>query len=217
MSEELSRSRGSIMTLNRISVVAALAAGALAWAAPAAAADAGVFGTYAFSADDGETATWTLSPCADDAPGCVHVAETGNAKRAPWSGDAHWSVGSLILFVQQPDAILCMDGSSSPGRNTYSWDGASMSGSASIISNGACGVKSESLSIPFKLTRIGAAEAPQPPVPAAPAPAAPAVPQGMAAAPAAPPAPVEPLAAESTATGPAVPPAPAAPAPAPAA
>mgnify|MGYP000972661759 CR=1 FL=1 len=159
------------MTLIRISAAAALAAATLACAAPAAAADAGIFGTYAFAADDGETATWTLAPCADDAPGCVRVSETGNAKRAPWSGDAHWSVGSLILFVQQPDAILCADGSSVPGRNTYSWDGASMSGSASIITNGACDVKSEALSIPFRLTRIGAAEAPQPAA-ALPAPAA---------------------------------------------
>lgn len=206
------------MTLIRISAAVALAAGTLASAAPAT-ADADVFGTYAFTADDGESATWTLSPCADNAPGCVHVSETGNAKRAPWSGDAHWSVGSLILFVAQPDAILCEDGSSVPGSNTYSWDGASMSGSVSILTNGACGVKSTSLSIPFKLSRIGAAEAP-PPVSAPHSPAAPAMPptpQGVASPDAVPPAPVPPLAAESTATGPALPaPAPGVPAPAPA-
>ena len=191
------------MTLIRVAVVAALAAGGAAWATPAA-ADSDVFGTYAFAADDGESATWLLTPCADNAPGCVRVAETGNSKRAPWSGDAHWSVGSLILFVQQPDAILCEDGTSVPGMNTYSWDGGSMAGSVSILTNGACGKKAASLSIPFKLTRVGAAEV-QPPAaaPAGVAPATPAAAPQAVAPPTAPqavaPAPSAPLAAESSA------------------
>jgi len=194
------------MTLIR-AVVASLAAGGLAWAAPAA-ADSDVFGTYAFAADDGENATWILTPCADTAPGCVRVAETGNSKRAPWSGDAHWSVGSLILFVQQPDAILCEGGTAAPGTNTYSWDGGSMSGSASILTRGACGTKAASLSIPFTLTRLGTAEVQRPPAaPAATAPGAaptaPPAPQEMT------PAPAAPLAAESSAGPVGAPPAPA--------
>jgi hypothetical protein len=205
------------MTLIRAAVVVALAAGGLAWAAPAA-ADSDVFGTYAFAADDGENATWILTPCADNAPGCVRVAETGNSKRAPWSGDAHWSVGSLILFVQQPDAILCEGGTAAPGMNTYSWDGGSMSGSASILTHGACGIKAASLSIPFKLTRLGAAEVQRPPAAPAGVPPAgpPAAPQAVAPPPApqgVAPAPSAPLAAESTAgpvgTAPAPAPAPA--------
>lgn len=179
-------------------VVASMMSAIAVTAAIPAAADSDVFGTYAFTAEDGETATWTLTPCAGDAPGCVRVSETGNAKRAPWSGDAHWSVGSVILFVEQPDAILCEDGSSVPGRNTYSWDGASMSGSASIITNGACGVESTALSIPFRLNRIGAAEAGPPPAPA-PGPAAAAAPGAPAPAPEPAPPPAAPLAAESTA------------------
>ena len=204
------------MTLIRVAAAAALAVGGVASAAPAA-ADSEVFGTYTFAAEDGENATWVLTPCADDAPGCVRVDETGNSKRAPWSGDAHWSVGSLILFVQQPDAILCEDGTSVPGMNTYSWDGSSMSGSASILSNGACGAKAASLSIPFTLTRLGAAEVQRPP--AAPAaPPGPAEPPGppAAAPPSADVAPAPsapPLAAESTAGPAGTPPAPA-PAPA---
>jgi hypothetical protein len=191
------------MTLIRAAVLAALAAGGVALAAPAA-ADSDVFGSYAFVAEDGESATWMLTPCADNAPGCVRVSETGNSKRAPWSGDAHWSVGSLILFVQQPDAILCETGPAAPGMNTYSWDGSSMSGSVSILTNGACGKKAESLSIPFKLTRVGAAEV-QPPA-AAPAGVAPATPAAAPQAVAPPtalesasPAPSAPLAAESSA------------------
>jgi hypothetical protein len=199
------------MTLIRIVAAAAVAAAGVASAAPAA-ADSEVFGTYAFAAEDGENATWTLTPCADDAPGCVRVSETGNSKRIPWSGDAHWSVGSLILFVQQPDAILCEDGTSAPGKNTYSWDGSSLAGSASLLTNGACGTEAASLSIPFTLTRLGAAAAqrPAPPAavppaavpPAAVAPAAPSAPQDAA------PAPAAPLAAESTAGPAGTPPAP---------
>jgi VanZ family protein len=153
----LRRLARSTMTFVRIALASAAAVGGMACAAPAA-ADSEVFGTYAFAAEDGENATWTLTPCADNPPGCVRVSETGNAKRAPWSGDAHWAVGSLILFVQQPDAILCEDGASAPGLNTYSWEGSSLSGSVSIITKGACGTKSASLSIPFRLTRLGAAK-----------------------------------------------------------
>lgn len=142
------------MTISRFTVVALAAAG-VTWSAPAA-ADPDLFGAYTFEAEDGESATWTLTPCAGNADGCVRVAETGNAKRAPWSADAHISVGSWILLVQQPDAILCEDGSAAPGLNTYSWDAVSLSGSASLFSNGACGAGPESLSIPFTLTRTGA-------------------------------------------------------------
>lgn len=141
-------------------VIAAVAG--LAPAAPAAASEPDITGTFAFQAEDGESATWTLTACPDDAAGCVLVSETGNAKRAPWKGDAHYSVGSWILFVQQPDAILCPDGTSAPGMNTYSWAAVGLSGSASIINKGACGAKPGSVSIPFTLTRIG-------PPPAAPA------------------------------------------------
>ena len=199
------------MTLIRVAAACTLAVCGLAWAATAA-ADSDVFGTYAFAAEDGENATWTLTPCADNAPGCVRVSETGNSKRAPWSGDAHWSVGSLILVVQQPDAILCQDGPPAPGMNTYSWEGSSLSGSASIITNGACGTKSASLSIPFKLSRIGAAEAQVPAGPPAAAQGPP--PPSAGVAPATPPppqetAPAPPLAAESTAGPAGAPPAPA--------
>lgn len=187
----------------RIAVTSALSAAALAGIGPAA-ADSDVFGTYSFAAEDGENATWAMTPCAENPPGCVRISETGNAKRIPWAGDAHWSVGSLILVVEQPDAILCEDGSSVPGVNTYSWDGATLSGNASILTNGACGAE-PSVSIPFRLTRLGAAEARPPAAPPAteapPADGGPAGPPGPAA-PEPPPDP--PLAAESTA-GPAGP------------
>lgn len=184
-------------------VLTSAAVWALAVAAPAGAADADAFGTYSFTTDDGENATWTLTPCTDDPPGCARVSASGTAERAPWVAEAHWSVGSWILVVPQPDAIPCPDGSALPGAKTYSWDSATLAGNAGINTNGACGAK-PSLSTPFRLARIGAAEAgPPAPAPAPPPPGVPAPPVTAAA-----PEPAEPLAAESTATGPVEQPAP---------
>ena len=182
------------MKLAAIVLTSALVPTAAALAAPAAAADANLFGNYTFAAEDGESATWSLAPCPEDSPGCVRVAEFGNSKRAPWSGEAHAAVGSWILFVEQPDAILCDDGTSVPGRNTYSWDSTSLAGSVSIITHGACGAKPASLSIPFRLTKTGSpVQYPTAPVDTGPlAPAAP-------PAPAAPVGPVGALPAESSA------------------
>jgi hypothetical protein len=170
------------MYVTRIAMASVVVASGLGvgLAGPARAADPNALGTYTFEADDGESATWTVTPCEDDTDHCVHVAETGNSKRAPWNASAYWSVGSWILFVDQPDAILCSDGSSAPGRNNYSWDATSLSGYASIFNSGACGSKPESLAIAFRLTRVGAGpiqyptapEQIEPYVPAAPAPTA---------------------------------------------
>jgi len=145
------------MYLTRLAVASAIAAGGLSvgLASPASAADPHALGTYTFEAEDGESATWTVSPCSDDTDHCVYVVSSGNSKRAPWSGNAYWTVGSWILFVDQPDAILCSSGGSAPGRNNYSWDATSLSGYASIFSGGACGSEAESIAIPFKLTKVG--------------------------------------------------------------
>lgn len=193
------------MTANR--PLAALVAGAavlasLTQASPAAAEPSAV-GTYTFDAEDGETATWNLTTCADDPPGCIRVSESGNSKRAPWNGEAHYSVGSWFLFVEQPDAILCEDGTSAPGRNTYSWDNSTLSGNVSIFSRGACGTEPKNLSIPFRLNKIGSVPVPVPDAPATVAPSIP--PQPGAAAPGPlpqpvpPPPPAELLPAESAA------------------
>lgn len=142
---------------------------ALGLAAPALADDAGTtvkadpnaLGTYTFESEAGESATWTVTPCAEDTLHCVNVAETGSDKRAPWNANAYWTVGSWILFVEQPDAILCNDGTSVPGRNNYSWDATDLNGYASIFSSGACDAEAQSLAIPFTLTKTG--EAPRMP------------------------------------------------------
>ena len=187
------------MNLTRLAATSVLVLGGagLAVAGPAAAAP-GALGGYTFEGEDGESATWTLTACADGGDNYVQVAETGNSKRAPWTGTAFVTVGSWIMFVNQPDAILCDDGSSVPGVNNYSWNNDNLSGYASINTVGACGKGAESLAIPFQLTRTGDAilypDAPiydAPPAPPAAEPP-PAAPEGV-------PAPSAPMPAESDA------------------
>lgn len=143
------------MNLTRLVVASAIVAGgaAVGLSGPANAADPNALGTYTFEGDGGEVATWTLTPCIDDSDQCVHVAASGSSKHGPWSADAHWTVGSWILFVDQPDAVSCPSGESAPGTNNYSWDAATHTGYASINS-AACG-EDASIAIPFTLTRIG--------------------------------------------------------------
>jgi hypothetical protein len=144
------------MVLTRMAVASCLIIGGagVTLAGPAI-ADPSPLGGYTFEAEDGESATWTLTPCAEPADNCVQVAETGNSKRAPWTGTALVTVGSWIMFVNQPDAILCGDGSSVLGVNNYSWGASTLSGYASINTAGACGNAPQSLAIPFRLTPTG--------------------------------------------------------------
>jgi hypothetical protein len=187
------------MNLTRLAATSVLVLGGagLAVAGPAAAAP-GALGGYTFEGEDGESATWTLTACADGGDNCVQVAETGNSKRAPWIGTAFVTVGSWIMFVNQPDAILCDDGSSVPGVNNYSWNNDNLSGYASINTVGACGKGAESLAIPFQLTRTGDAIL-YPDAPIYDAPPAPPAAEPPPAAPEGAPAPAAPMPAESDA------------------
>jgi hypothetical protein len=159
--------RRHAVALLLVSGAAAAALAPVAHAAPAPPprplADPNALGVYTFDAESGETATWTITPCAIDELHCVNIAEKDNPKRAPWSANAYWTVGSWILFVEQPDAILCQDGKTAPGRNNYSWDATSLDGYASTINaGGACGSDAGStIAIPFTLTKTG--ELPRPP------------------------------------------------------
>jgi hypothetical protein len=146
----------SVRKLTQLAVTPALIAAGVGLAVPAQAADPNAVGTYTFESADGESAKWVVTPCADDTPHCVHVSETENSLRAPWSANAYWTVGSWILFVDQPDAIICNDGGAAPGVNNYSWDATSLAGYASIFNkDGACGIEPSSLTIPFTLTKTG--------------------------------------------------------------
>ena len=187
------------MNLTRLAATSVLVLGGagLAVAGPAAAAP-GALGSYTFEGEDGESAPWPLTACADGGDNCVQVAETGNSKRAPWTGTAFVTVGSWIMFVNQPDAILCDDGSSVPGVNNYSWNNDNLSGYASINTVGACGKGAESLAIPFQLTRTGDAIL-YPDAPIYDAPPAPPAAEPPPAAPEGAPAPAAPMPAESDA------------------
>ena len=147
------------MNLTRLMMVSAFVAGAagIGLAGPANAADPHALGTYTFEAEDGESATWTVSPCSDpDDNHCVFVSSTGSGKRGPWAANAYWTVGSWILFVNQHDAILCSGGGTAPGVNNYSWDATAMTGYVSINTNeGDCGSAAESVAVPFTLTKTG--------------------------------------------------------------
>ena len=158
------------MNLSRLLLASTIAAGGLGlgMAVPANAADPHALGTYTFEAEDGESATWTVSPCADpDDDHCVFVQSTGSGKRAPWAGNAYWTVGSWILFVNQPDAILCGGGGSAPGLNNYSWDATNLTGYVSINTvEGDCGAGPESVAVPFTLTKTGSGPVQYPTAPA---------------------------------------------------
>jgi hypothetical protein len=160
-----------IRTAASSALLVALVGGTMATGPASAAVEPAVFGTYSFEAKDGESATWSVAPCPENTDGCIRVAEFGNSKRKPWSGEAHYVVGSWVLLADQPDAVLCEDGTSVPGRNTYTWDSATLAGSVSTYSPGACGLKSGSVSIPFTLAKTGAGAAPNPTAPAPQAPA----------------------------------------------
>ena len=90
---------------------------------------------------------------------CLRVAETGG-KFAPWEGEAHSSVGYWTMSVERPDAMSCDDGSTLPSKVTYWWNGATLEGQMGFFYPGGCGdAPAKSLSAPFTLTKIGAAEA----------------------------------------------------------
>ena len=142
--------------------------GAVGFASPAWADD--FSGTYKADYGHGNTSTWTVTPCDGESfiP-CAHVAESGSPL-APWNADAALSVGSWTLFVDRPDAIPCSDGSSHPGRATYSWNAVTLSGSVSVYDNKVCGDKARTLYAPFTLTKTAPLAGAEVPVPGAEAP-----------------------------------------------
>lgn len=120
-------------------------------------------GTYTVNVDDGTTQTWTVTPCDGDLDQqpfvqCVRVAESGG-QGTPWEGEAHWSVGSWIMFVERPDAIVCDDGRVFPGKVTYSWDAATLSGWVSDYYRGVCDKPRGNLAVPLTLNKVATADA----------------------------------------------------------
>lgn len=76
------------------------------------------------------------------------VQSTGSGKRAPWAGNAYWTVGSWIPFVNQP-MRSCAAARQRLGLNNYSWDATNLTGYVSINTvEGDCGAGPESVAVP---------------------------------------------------------------------
>ncbi len=123
-------------------------------------------GTYEFEGKSVGMYTWVASPCEGDAPQCVQIAEfdTDDVARANphWRGNAHWRVGSWIMFVVVPNAIECEDGTEHDFRVNYSWDAVEDTGWRSFNDPGICGGEPETVAKPFTLTRLGPPPLPLP-------------------------------------------------------
>ena len=183
-------------------VAASLAAVGLA--GPAFATDEitqNAVGTYEFEGKSVGKRIWTATPCADDAPQCIRVTEYAAddvAQANPnWSGNAHWQVGSWIMFVVVPNAIECEDGTEHDFRVNYSWDAVENTGQRSFNDPGICDDEAATIANPFTLSKMG------PPPPSLPADVLP--PPAAAEAPPVPPG-VPPAAAEAPPLPPGVPP-----------
>ncbi len=123
-------------------------------------------GTYELEVKSLGPFTWVASPCEGDAPQCVQIEEfdVDDVARANphWRGNAHWQVGSWILFVVVPNAIECEDGTEHDFRVNYSWDAVEDTGWRSFNDPGICGGEPETVAKPFTLTRLGPPPLPLP-------------------------------------------------------
>ncbi len=151
------------------SAAVAASVAALGLAGPAFATDEitqNAVGTYEFEGKSVGKRIWTATPCQDDAPQCIRVTEfdADDVARtnANWSGNAHWQVGSWIMFVVVPNAIECEDGTEHDFRVNYSWDAVENTGQRSFNDPGICDDEATTVANPFTLHKMG------PPPPALP-------------------------------------------------
>jgi|tagenome__1003787_1003787.scaffolds.fasta_scaffold18699713_1 hypothetical protein len=150
-------------------VVVATGAPSLAWAGgpttptspsvPAPAASAvDLSGTYTFTVQSGNTTAWTITPCG---PGCATVAASNSsAGNAPYSGQAQLAGDRWNMTASRPDALTCDDNTRAQGTTIYSWDAATLAGTAfSRGDPGVCGSTDPSGSLgpisEFTLTKVG--------------------------------------------------------------
>ena len=189
------RPQSVVMSVTLAAGVAAVGLAGPAWAVDPITQHA--LGTYEFQSGD-VTATWTAVPCGEGVERCVRITQTGGDVPG-WSGEAYWQVGSWIMFVNEPGAVICGDGTEHNMKVNYSWDATADTGSRSFLDTGVCDGEAQSVSEPYTLNRIGPPPAPPPaevPPPLPPAPLL--VPPLAAEAPPPPPGvPLPPLAAEA--------------------
>jgi hypothetical protein len=100
--------------------------GASGAAAPAPAATAGsqLTGAYFVKSPNGDSATWTFTPCG---AGCLHIDSSNG-----WSGDAHLANGQWNFGGTVPNGWRCPDGTTGPVTMTYSWADGSLSGTSQV-------------------------------------------------------------------------------------
>lgn len=152
-----------------VTAVVAASAAAVGLAGPAIATDQitqNAIGTYEFEGKSVGKRTWIAAPCEGDPPQCIQITEFGGGDAGGgdvrWIGNAHWQVGSWIMFVVVPNALECEDGTEHDIRVNYSWDAVENTGWRSYNDAGICGSEAETVATPFTLTRTGP---PPPPAP----------------------------------------------------
>ncbi|OBK73613.1 hypothetical protein A5651_13495 [Mycobacterium sp. 1274761.0] len=106
------------------------------------------------------TVTWVITPCQDDIPQCVHVAEYGagdtERKYPGWSGNAYWQVGWwMALGIETPNALTCENGSTHSLPMNYTWDAATNRGLRSYREPGICTGSAYSGANKLTLTKVG--------------------------------------------------------------
>ncbi|WP_131807511.1 hypothetical protein [Mycolicibacterium wolinskyi] len=128
-----------------------LAAAAVGFASPAAAAD-DFAGSYRYDVGGPSTwSTWTVTSCG---PGCAEVAATGGAGWEPYGGQARLDSGRWTMVSPWPDAGTC-DGVPMTGTRTLSWDAATLEGSGFADTEAsACGPAERSDPWSFTLTKL---------------------------------------------------------------
>lgn len=143
-----------------IAAGAAVGSAGSAWAGgPPGTTPGELSGTYSYQSDTGRFGTWVVTPCG---PGCADVASTPvtDPRVNPYRGQARLEDGRWVLIVQTAQAVRCKppnDGVTVPGTVAFSFDAASMSGTAvNTQSTAGCGDPAgATYQGTFTLTKVG--------------------------------------------------------------
>lgn len=123
------------MIFTRIFSVAIVLAGiTVGLASPASAAQ--FLGVYRFESTGGDTSRWVAVPFPECGPTCANVGVTQNSNLMPdrFSGLAKLENGRWNMTVYVVEGVRCeLNQQAYPGKLEYSWDAASLSGTALAI------------------------------------------------------------------------------------
>lgn len=136
--------------MNRVMTCALAVAGAVAFAAPAAADPAVLNGKYtAAGGADGFYVTVT-STCPAAVDGCTASLVSNRG----WTSVATLSNGRWNFNVTKPDGVICADGSYADVVIRYSMDASTLAGTVTADSNGEC-PGGQITQAPISLTKVG--------------------------------------------------------------